>query len=92
MGRGGKIVFTRREERTTTGETGTDRGGPANGCGGGETGVPDRFRRSRSSLAVVPRMVVGYCGGGVRYNNTAADADSSPLLRSKSSTRAHRGV
>lgn len=36
-------------------ETGTDRGGPANGCdGGGETALPDRFRRS-SSLAAAPR-------------------------------------
>jgi len=87
-----RFYKTRGAARTTTGVTGTDRGGPANGCGGGETALPDRFRRGRSSLAVVPRIVVGYCDGDVRYNNIAADADSSPLLRSKSSTRAHRGV
>lgn len=71
---------------TTTGEIGTNRGGPANGCGGGETTLPDRFRRGRSSLAVVPRIVEGIVGGGVRYNNIAVDDVSRPLLRFKSRT------
>lgn len=91
-GREKRFYETRGAARTTTGETSTDRGGPANGCGGGETALPDRFRRGRSSLAVVPRIMVGYCDGGVRYNNITADAVSSPLLLAKSSTRAHRGV